>query len=363
MPDLDSFSRTLATLYQAGSDPDNWNRVLEDVCGFTGGDRAVFVHGSRDKSAIAMATHDYDPDLQEAYNTRLYKQDPWWRPSFTHPPLTVLHAQEIIPNTEIEHTEYYREMFVRGDMCDAIFSCICTNGSSEIGMFGVHRRFGNDFFNEKNRTALQMLVPHIANALAFCQTLDANGAKEDGNGSLMRVVIDEHHTVQRLDGVLDEDDNPASALFSVKGGKLFARFEHNASRYEEAVSVAIRNGRGDVFLIRNPAGDLFRLRIAPVPQSGLALALPPGQNHVIVQVDDLADGMRVAARRFAGAFDLTKREGQLLETLTESMDLREAAEQMNIKYETARWHLKTILQKSDCRNQVELLVRVAQLGK
>ena len=54
-------------------------------------------------------------------------------------------------------------------------------------------------------------------------------------------------------------------------------------------------------------------------------------------------------------FDLTPAEARLARNLAAGRSLRQAADEAGIAYETARWHLKILFQKTGTRRQAELV--------
>ena len=57
-------------------------------------------------------------------------------------------------------------------------------------------------------------------------------------------------------------------------------------------------------------------------------------------------------------FGLTKKEAQLASSLAAGQSLEEYSQAAGIKKETARWHMKQILQKTSCRGQADLVRRM-----
>lgn len=59
-------------------------------------------------------------------------------------------------------------------------------------------------------------------------------------------------------------------------------------------------------------------------------------------------------------YPLTEREIEILKIIVNGGTSKKASEQLNITYETARWHLKNIMQKVGARTQNELIYRINQ---
>ena len=136
--------------------------------------------------------------------------------------------------------------------------------------------------------------------------------------------------------------------WSDRFGKL-----HRCARGGDAmlkqVVTDMTEGRGDVVSLSGPAVHgscdplvtLYRLN----------------ENHIaLVLTDPAAAGDLLPALR--ARFDLTAAEADLIDALIAGQSLREIAEEREIRYETARAHLKNAMQKNGWRRQAQIISEV-----
>jgi DNA-binding CsgD family transcriptional regulator len=80
-------------------------------------------------------------------------------------------------------------------------------------------------------------------------------------------------------------------------------------------------------------------------------------------VADPARHVDVAATRISAVFPLTPAEAQVARALLDGQSTEELADRLGITVQTARTHVKRVLQKTECRRQSELVrLLVTTLG-
>ena len=72
--------------------------------------------------------------------------------------------------------------------------------------------------------------------------------------------------------------------------------------------------------------------------------------------EDRSDAIEALSRAFA----LSRQEARLTLELASGASLRQSAQTLGIKYETARGYLKSIFAKTGCNNQLALVLKVHQ---
>jgi DNA-binding CsgD family transcriptional regulator len=101
--------------------------------------------------------------------------------------------------------------------------------------------------------------------------------------------------------------------------------------------------------------------IQAVQLSGMICEVFSPARVLLFIIDPFADKASVPADELRRLFGLTKAETDLLLILERDVPLTAAAEQLHIKYETARTHLKSIMQKTQTKRQAELLSMVQRM--
>ena len=110
-------------------------------------------------------------------------------------------------------------------------------------------------------------------------------------------------------------------------------------------------------MLRSKAGDWVKLHLYPIPvvsrwaHSG-AVAL--------VSLEEVKD-IGPKPKDLHDLFSLTPAESDVAILLANGRTLKEVASQRQVSYETIRWQVKCILQKTECRNQIELAILINRL--
>jgi DNA-binding CsgD family transcriptional regulator len=231
-------------------------------------------------------------------------------------------------------------------------------------------------FDVRETAMLQVLLPHLANAVGLATRLRIAEQKS------MRLAC----VLDRIDSAVILADASARPLFvneraarlleacdglTIEPAGLAAANPAATSRLREAIAAAARTGCG-------PASP------APVPDIRLSLARPSRRLPLVADVLSLGRlGASVADVRQAGAavfinepdaqvavdavavaetFRLTPREAEIAASLAEGQDLARIAAALGLSLGTARNHLKRIFAKTDAHSQAALVARIRGLA-
>lgn len=110
-------------------------------------------------------------------------------------------------------------------------------------------------------------------------------------------------------------------------------------------------------MIKSKTGEWLKLQLYPIPavsrwaHSG-AVAL--------VSLDELQD-INANPEALDELFSLTPTESNIAILLANGKNLKDIANIRHVSYETVRWQVKCILQKTECRKQIELAILINRL--
>ena len=101
--------------------------------------------------------------------------------------------------------------------------------------------------------------------------------------------------------------------------------------------------------------------VVPVPRDGATVRLDGAAALVLVRDPDAArpPPPRELLRPMCG---LTQAEAETAGLLGEGLSLREVSERRRVTFETARFQLRAVLEKTGCRRQAELLMLLGSLS-
>jgi DNA-binding CsgD family transcriptional regulator/PAS domain-containing protein len=137
------------------------------------------------------------------------------------------------------------------------------------------------------------------------------------------------------------------------------------SAVERAGDVRQQGGRSSILAIRRPSlRRPFGAVVAPMRARNNDQALrlvrtAPRSGGVLVSVSDPEDIAHPSVEGLTSLFGLTPAEARLAAALAGRQTVSEYAEEAGISRGTARWTLKRVLEKTQCRRQTELALLLA----
>lgn len=259
----------------------------------------------------------------------------------------------------------FNEWMKPQDFIHTIGTNLIVERGTQIKFF-MYRPDKAGFFSGGEIADFTRLSSHLRNALAVARRLDLAEARLD---AAMHLIDHLQLGVVFLDGRgrLTHANRYARHLFEngsglrVQDGAVCACRSADSRRLDHGIAAALEvyHGTGvDTPAMVNVArpGGRRPLRVIPTPlprraegpwfEARLAVAL--------IVCDPEAEPA-VPCEWLQQCYGLTPREARLTQCLSQGMALREAAEINGVTYETARWHLKNIFQKTGTVRQSELI--------
>lgn len=247
----------------------------------------------------------------------------------------------------------------------------------DILRFRISRSRNQPKFTSVDRAKCELFLPHLRRAIHMYSLLDRSESlgslysQAIGRLSVATMVLDESGAVLEFNPVAREilDSNDGLKLV---GGRLEATYPSDNRELQRvlrnASSLLGHGGEGtaEAVSISRPSGQVsLGVVVEAIPSQELAEG--KGRPSVVVYIRD-ALGKSLASSVVAKQlFNLTPAETALALELANGLSLEEAAEQLNIRRNTARAHLRSIFSKTGVRRQTELvrimLNSVVALGK
>jgi DNA-binding CsgD family transcriptional regulator/PAS domain-containing protein len=219
-------------------------------------------------------------------------------------------------------------------------------------------------FTAHEQRGFGRLGVHLRHALRMARRLDSlSGADRLASAALDQlrhgvVLLDRAHRVLHANRIAEALLRDGSQLRQ-RASRLTATDPAEHDRLEAALAALARPGA--------PPPPPLVLRRTPTAPRLVASAMPllPGRTApfgaapatLLLLADPAADRPGAAAM-LHGLYGLNATERRLALALIEGESLRDAAERAGVTYETARWNLKVLFQKTDTRRQTELVARL-----
>lgn len=353
-------------LYEAALDETQWHGVLHKLADLTGSQAAtVWVLDGSDQPRLPTFSYvNLDPQLIQEYLDCMVQQDPTVQYLVRHPTLPLVHDSMFITEREKDRHRYYDWHHRFSDTRFRLVSQMSPAPAVHAGVALLRSRSAG-CFEPSDVEQFAVLHRHIERALALGFQLGSPGTFQrcytdllDSNPAAT-VLLDAQQRVVYANPAAEDLCSQCDGLSLSQKGLTAAR-SRDTDRLRKLIAQAasIRtNGRlpgGGVVPVPRPSGKRPYL-VLVAPLSGRHQALSALRPVVSIVISDPDARSVISTERLQTAFNLTIAEARLAAALAVGDDLKLAADQLGIRYATARARLAEIFRKTETRRQGELV--------
>lgn len=340
-----------------------WEKLLANICDWVEGDRAMMMYAAQGQPYNASFSYNHDLSVLAKYNANFNGADPRMPFSKLTLPGYTRTGQQYITNSEIEHTEYFNTISKNTDILDSVHSVILDSPLSGRQAISIHRGFKNDFFQTTHIERMQALLPHLTDAYEYAIRVtgqfSVTGVRKD-----VSVLVNQKLRTRVLNGDLS---HILIGCDSLMWNGDFLRPKNETLR--KFLSLAIEQATLGIssncrIQISDPALSENRpyVQITVLPRPNVIDWLANVEDTVLFHICRLQQNEDSSnAEIFYKLFNLTKSECRTLDSLLSTHDLKQTSKETNVSYETIRWHLKNIFQKTGYSKQDKLLRAIIEM--
>lgn len=275
----------------------------------------------------------------------------------------VRYSHRAVPDVEFETTEFYNDYFKPNGMHYSLGLRVQVGDQPPPYLACMRPKHKGPFENAEG-TVLETLMPHLQRALKLHLQFTQLRSNVDGLESALDAF---DHAVFGLDGmgrVVFSNLHAEDIVRSGDGIRLFngwltaTRPEENGrlqSQLADAVATGTAGGvsaGGSLLLSRKSGNPPLRLTVTPFLSRLLG---GYGQLAALVFVSDLARTPLSRSSILRSLYRLTPAECRIADLLADGHDANGAAVQIGITLETARFHVKRVLAKTNTHRQPQLM--------
>ena len=367
---MDKVSQVIDRIYAAALDASVWPEVIDNLrslydCRAAGLYAADMASGR----VSILGMRGIDPGEIRSYVDHHLLDNPWTEVPALQRPGVIRTDRSLDEHRRqpgyYRGTPLYNEWMKPQDFIYTVGTNLCAEGSALIKFF-MYRPEQAGPFADGEISDFSRLSAHLSNALAVARRLHLEDVRADaamhlvdrlrlgvifldGNGRIVQANLYARRLFESGAGLLAKD----GAIFALRPAdtRRLARiiaaaleaYHGTAADVPAMIDVPRPTGQRPLCVIaaplpRRPEGPWFGCRLA------VALIVTDPEAEPVVPREWLR-------RRYG----LTPKEAQLAQSLSQGVTLREAAEVNGVTYETARWYLKNIFQKTGTVRQSELV--------
>ena len=272
----------------------------------------------------------------------------------------VLTVEEMIGAGDWHTSDFYKQFVEPYDIRYLLGFDIYTKDGSEC-RFRVCRSHASQPFSDRDRAACEALLPHLKRSIELHSRLDhIESERRLYAGAVDRmmlgtVVFDETGTIMKTNKVADEILRAHDGIH-LSNGTLEAKYSAENRSLQQFIRTALENATNlpQAMSITRPSGlAKYGVAIRSVPLSEWS----EGRHRpaVMVFLRDPEHKSQASPDVIQSLFELTPAEAALALLLADGMTLEEAADDLNIRKNTARAHLRSIFSKTGVTRQTALV--------
>ncbi|MEI9923519.1 MAG: LuxR C-terminal-related transcriptional regulator [Bradyrhizobium sp.] len=366
MPETDARLKFIEEIYDAALRPEMWPGTLERIGdAFNGATLALHVSSEASSGGFAASARA-DPSLFELYMSDYVtpERNPGIAPLMEARPGTIIRRESILGDSAFRASDFYNAIFRPHVLWHWMFGPILAE-PPHVAVFGISRRPSAGEFDEREFKTLLRLVPHLQRGLQISlrlQRLNHRRCELEGVLAYLPMgvaILDAKGKVLFLNP-LAEDIIASEDALGVKDRQLVAADSAEANNLSRLIGKAAATGNG----VGASPGDAMTLsrRSGSRPLQVLVVPLRLGdQAHwakgsaTAVFISDPERSPATPTSLLRQLYGLTPKEAEIALMVMRGHELKQVADQLHMTFETARGHMKLILDKTGNHRQVELV--------
>lgn len=359
MISVEAFSELLQTLYSAPLHKEQWQRFLTSVCDHTGFTSGYFFSASIRTGFVVMAEGGTIQSrmMLQAYNEGYARNDPFRAAAIAiarhRDPVGVYSEDDLVPTERFLASRYYHDVHVPIKL--RYGALVALNVSlRRFEAISIWRGEQEGPLEPDSRHLLELLLPHIRTALEFRHAL-GEAHRQLALAELLANANPDPVFALRADGRIEYTNAAGESLLLARdglgsvNGKVVATSGSLAAGLSELLSCS---GRSNVLALRR-AGNKRPLHLLATP-----LALEDRRaTHadVLLLVNDPDKPVIVPDETLRSLYCFTPAETEIANGLLMGYSPAEISCLRRVAVSTVRQQVKTMLRKTDCARQSNML--------
>lgn len=366
---MDKTHQLIDNIYAAALNPSEWPTVLQDLqVLFNANAAGIYKYDTIKEQLTQFELQGVEQNYVNSYIDNYAHKNPWTAVFELQIPGKIRTDQSLDKHHNTpgfyRKTEYFNDWLEPHDFYYSLGTTLLSRNNINTKFYMYRSKFGHSF-SKQDITKFQYLSGHMIRSMEMTQRL----ALKDSQ------ISEALHFIDRLKfGVLFLDDDStiihanqfaeklmhAADGLKSKAGAILATHRSDGKKLSALIQSALQiyNGQSKALPctlnIQRPSGKRpFDVTAIPLPHQTSPFAVPSAALILFICDPELDPG--IPTDYLQHRYGLTATEAKLAQCLSQGDSLRKVAEHAGLSYETARWYLKIIFQKTGARRQAELL--------
>ena len=356
-------------IYDTTAEPSRWPELLEGIAAAMTAD-VTFVqrHKLAARTSRMITTFGLNNRFRDSYNQHYTRVNIWRdRGARMFIQGKAVLDEQMCPRAELVKSEFYNDFLVPMGSVRCASGVVLREGHEALMLAGM-RCQSRPAFEEGDRRALELLLPHVLRAHLIAERLQRVEGSEWVLETLGASVVfltasaGVLHTTASAERILSVGDG-----LSVRNGTLCAADSTADAHVRQAVRTAASTtdsvAAPETVLVDRPSLKRpYQLLMSPL-RHGLREFAGTRSPQVVAVIIDPESHAPTAPDVLVRLFALTRREAALASALSSGETLEDAADRLRMTYQTARSHLRRIFDKTSTSRQTQLVMMLARLPK
>lgn len=277
---------------------------------------------------------------------------------------SVYRDSDLLGEETLRASRPWREWMAPQDMYGGIACRLAETGSSSW-FFDVQRGKNQESFDAAEAALLGQLAPLLSKVTELSRQVGhLKLQRDEARGALDAlamaiVIVDRDLQVSYANEGADEILSDPEGAIGLRQGRLFARQPSDQRQLKRLVEAALRSATDPLeehrssMIVRGSSDSAHALSACVMPAAPTRPGeAAPAKVMMALRPLGMATDLVVSSRQL---FNLTESEARFASALASGLSLTQAAEAQGVRISTARTHLARIFQKTDTRQQSQLV--------
>ncbi|PZO02229.1 MAG: LuxR family transcriptional regulator [Hyphomicrobiales bacterium] len=353
------------TLLAGALDAERMPSAVEQLRQLFNGSKACFARVGPNMTASDSVTTNSDDAMQRRCYGDLVEDFISFGEALRSVPVgAVYRDSEVFGEEALRSSRAWREWMAPQDMYGGI-ACRLTESNSSYWFFDVQRGKNQEPFDAAEAALLARLSPLLRKVTELSRQVGhLKLQRDEARGALDAlamaiVIVDRDLQVSYANEGADEILSDPEGAVGLRQGRLFARQPTDQRQLKRLVEAALRcaidplEEHRSSMIVQGSGDAAHALSVCVMPvASARPGTTPPARVMMALRPMGMATDLVVSSRQL---FNLTESEARFASALASGLSLTQAAEVQGVRISTARTHLARIFQKTDTRQQSQLV--------
>jgi len=365
--DFDKYNDVIESIYQASIDAQHWDTALKDISNYFHSDGAgLFSQNPYNQEVKSIAFLGLKEGYLESYGEHYGHINPTFT-DYSELRSGVMFTEQVF-NARRQDENYYKNTAFNNEWMDpqgfahAAGGMLITDGNNMLH-FSLLRSSNQGLYSQQELQVLGAFSKHICKAVQLSKVFERTNYRMQNAEHLLAnmghgiLILDsERNVLEANQCILNciEKNN----ILSIQQGKLVSRH----SGFSKYLNIELQQTMLNSILEKE-----LPLRLSLPEYDDLLLILMPVMPELQSQFDRPVALLIIKESTaetplnmgyLQKSYNLSPCEARLTKYLVDGYELKRAAFEMGVSYETARWYLKSIFEKTATHRQIDLILKI-----